>query len=98
MFRNAIEHGTADTSVRLGLLDDERGLYVEDDGPGIPPEVRERVFESGHMTKADGTGFGLATVRQTVDAHGWSVDIRESVTGGARFEITGIEFDDGDER
>lgn len=88
LFRNAIEHGSTDVSVRVGRLPD--GFYVEDDGPGIPAAERESVFESGHSTKDDGTGFGLATVEQLVDAHDWTIRITESEDGGARFELTGV--------
>ena len=67
------------------------GFYVEDDGPGIPPEVRGEVFETSYSTSADGTGFGLAIVEQIAHAHGWSVTVTEGTAGGARFEFTGID-------
>jgi len=89
LFRNAVEHGGVDVTVRVGPLDD--GLYVADDGPGIPPEDRERVFESGYSTSDDGTGFGLAIVSEIASAHGWEVALTESEDGGVRFEVTGIE-------
>ena len=94
LFSNAVEHGsTTDTdhlTVTVGPLDD--GFYVEDDGPGIPPEYRDRVFDSGFTTGEDGTGFGLAIVRSIAEAHGWTVTATESETGGARFEVTGVTF------
>ena len=89
LFRNAVEHGGNDVTVRVGPLED--GFYVADDGPGISPEDREHVFESGYSTSEDGTGFGLAIVREIADAHGWDVDVCESDDGGARFEVTGVE-------
>ncbi|MFC7197075.1 sensor histidine kinase [Halosimplex aquaticum] len=58
VFRNAIEHGGADVTVRVGTLDDEPGFYVADDGPGIAIEPPERVFERGVSATEDGTGFG----------------------------------------
>ena len=91
LFRNANEHGPDDVTVRVGLLSDEPGFYVADDGPGVPPERREEVFEAEYSTKHDGTGFGLATISQIVDAHGWEIRIAESDAGGARFELYGIE-------
>jgi signal transduction histidine kinase len=95
LFRNAVEHGTtadgADPSVRVGALADGDGFYVADDGPGIPEDRRERVFETGHTTAEGGTGFGLAIVREIVTAHGWAISVTESETGGARFEISGVE-------
>lgn len=91
LFRNSIEHGGSDVSIRVGLLADDSGIYVADDGPGIPPERREQVFEPGYSTKTDGTGFGLATVKQIVDAHDWEIRIAESDTSGVRFEIFGVD-------
>ena len=95
LFSNAFEHGeTPDGSaptVTVGPLDD--GFYVEDDGPGIPPDRREAVLHSGFTTSEDGTGFGLAIVRSIADAHGWTVTVAESESGGARFEI---EYDDSE--
>jgi signal transduction histidine kinase len=76
--------------VRVGALDD--GFYVADDGPGVPPDDREHVFESGYSTSEDGTGFGLAIVEEIASAHGWDVDVVESEDGGARFEVTGVEL------
>jgi PAS domain S-box-containing protein len=89
---NAVTHGGEAVTVRVGP-DGEAGFYVEDDGPGIPPDERERVFEPGHSTTADGTGFGLAIVRRVADAHGWEVAVSESADGGARFEFRGVDLD-----
>jgi PAS domain S-box-containing protein len=104
LLRNAVEHGStssrsaaedpvehrgADVTVWVGDLDG--GFYVADDGPGIPESERERVFESGHSTAAEGTGFGLAIVAEVAAAHGWAVEVVESDAGGARFEVTGVE-------
>lgn len=71
--------------VRVGRADD--GFYVADDGPGIDPEQRDDVFEPGHTTAPDGTGFGLAIVERIAEAHGWTVSVTESEAGGARFEF-----------
>ncbi|RXK49283.1 PAS domain S-box protein [Halorientalis pallida] len=89
LFRNAIEHGGRDVTIRVGTLSD--GFYVEDDGPGIPPAEREAVFEHGYTTDDDGTGFGLNIVEEIVTAHGWDVQVTDGTEGGARFEITGVE-------
>jgi len=90
LFRNAVEHGG--DVVTVGDLAD--GFYVADDGPGIPEADREAVFEAGHSTTHDGTGFGLAIVGQVAEAHGWDVTVTESADGGARFEVTCVEFAD----
>ena len=89
LIRNAVEHGSGDVTVTVGALD--TGFYVADDGPGIPADERESVFDTGYSTAADGTGFGLSIVRQIADAHGWTITLTESETGGARFEITGVQ-------
>lgn len=92
LFRNAVEHGLADTplTVRVGSLS-EAGFYVEDDGQGIPEDERTEVFERGYSTATHGTGFGLAIVSEIVAAHDWSISVTESRTGGARFEIRGVD-------
>lgn len=88
LFRNAIEHGGQDVTVTVGLLKDASGIYIEDDGVGIPEDVD--VFEAGFTTNTDGTGLGLSIVRDIVTAHGWNVSVTSSANGGARFEITGV--------
>ncbi len=90
LIRNAFDHGSDDTTVTVGTLAD--GFYIEDDGPGIPDDEREKVFESGYSTVSDGTGFGLAIVKEIVDAHGWEIGLSTSETGGTRFEITGSDI------
>ena len=90
LYRNAVEHGGPTVTVTVAELDE--GFSVEDDGPGIPEGEVEDVFDAGYSTDEDGTGFGLNIVRQVAEAHGWTVDVTESAAGGARFEITGVEF------
>jgi signal transduction histidine kinase len=95
--RNAIEHTAEhDGLVRLevDLVGDRSTRFaVIDDGPGIPPEERDRVFERFHRTdssrnrSAGGTGLGLAIVRAIVDAHQGTVTARSSRDGGSEIEI-----------
>jgi PAS domain S-box-containing protein len=106
LVRNAVEHGTTSTqtasdgaaergegvTITVGDLPDRRGFYVADDGEGIPESDRETVFESGYSTAENGTGFGLTIVHDIVEAHDWSVCVTDSEDGGARFEISGVEF------
>ena len=91
---NAARHATS--RIGLSLMEAETlvTLAVDDDGPGIPPSERERVFErfvrldEARARDSGGSGLGLAIVRELVAAHGGSVKLGESVLGGARIEIT----------
>jgi len=92
LIRNSVEHCGDGVTVEVGGLGGARGFYVADDGPGIPEEDRERVFESGYSTSEEGSaGFGLSIVREIAEAHGWDVGVTESERGGARFEFAGVE-------
>jgi len=62
---------------------DSASIRVQDDGPGIPVEVRHRVFEALFTTKAKGTGLGLALSRRIAEAHGGSIQLAPSETGAA---------------
>ena len=87
--QDAVEHAGTDVTIRVGTTAD--GFYVEDDGPGIPPERREDVLEYGVTDSDDGTGIGLAIVSEIAEAHGWTVTVTESDDGGARFEFAGVD-------
>jgi len=102
LFRNSIEHGGPSPAIRVGPIEQIHlatragtdagytGFFVEDDGPGIPEDRREEIFELG-VSKGDGTGYGLAIVREIVEAHGWQIHVTAGADGGARFEITGAD-------
>ena len=107
LFSNAVEHGSAsnrpeadeavdhcgdDVTVIIGELEDDNGFYVADDGPGIPDDVGDEILEPGHSLSPDGTGFGLAIVKEIIEAHGWEIDVTESAFGGARFELSGVDM------
>ena len=94
LFRNAVDHGGDDVTITVDAI--ENGFVVEDDGPGIDPEHREKVFESGFSTTVSGHGFGLSIVKQIAEAHGWEVTVGESNEGGARFEFTQVAIEDDD--
>ena len=91
LIRNAVEHADQPVTVTVGPLDAADGFFVADDGPGIPEENREHVFEHGFTTNEDGTGFGLAIVEAIAEAHGWDVRVTDADGGGARFEISGVD-------
>lgn len=90
LYRNTADHAPGAERVVVGTMDD--GFYVEDDGDGIPAESREQVWGMGYSTLEDGTGTGLAIVKEITRAHGWTADLAESESGGTRFEFTGVQF------
>jgi signal transduction histidine kinase len=61
---------------------------VTDDGPGLVPEVAERVFNPFFTTKPQGSGLGLAIVRKIVDAHNGHIDLTTAPSQGTRFRVT----------
>lgn len=67
---------------------------LADYGLSVPVDRRESAFDPGHSTTPNGTGFGLSIVREIVNAHGWTITVTEGSAGGARFTITGVEFED----
>jgi signal transduction histidine kinase len=89
LFRNAVEHGGKEVVVRVGDL--STGFFVEDDGPGIPAEKREEVFDEGYSSNHDGTGLGLSIVETVAEGHDWTLSVTEGPAGGARFEIEGAD-------
>lgn len=90
LFSNAIKHNSEDLTITVGDFDG--GFFIADDGVGIPESKRDRVLEAGYSTSEDGTGFGFGIIKRIANAHGWEVDVTESESGGARIEITGVEF------
>ena len=62
-------------------------LVVRDSGPGIPPQVMDRIFNPFFTTKETGTGLGLAIVHRVVEAHDGTILVTNPDGGGARFEI-----------
>ena len=62
-------------------------IGVQDEGPGVPPEVRDRIFQLFMTTKSRGTGVGLAVVRKIMERHGGCVTLDPSVSRGARFVL-----------
>ena len=88
LFRNSIDHVGPEVTVTVGLTED--GFYVEDDGPGIPDEEMDSIFEYGHTTSEDGTGLGLSIVKTIAEAHGWSIWIDGTSGRGARFVFSDV--------
>jgi two-component system, NtrC family, sensor histidine kinase AtoS len=61
---------------------------VADDGPGISPELSDKIFNPFFTTKLQGTGLGLAIVRKIIDAHDGLIDVSSSPRNGTRFRVT----------
>jgi signal transduction histidine kinase len=63
-------------------------ITVSDNGPGVPPDVMDRIFSPFFTTKPQGSGLGLAIVRKIVDAHDGRIDVSERPGGGTAFRVT----------
>src|SRR5882724_7153266 len=89
LLRNASEAMGGRGAIEIAVSRDGSGLAVTiaDHGAGIPDELRQHVFEPYFTTKQDGTGLGLALVRQTIEAHNGSITVAETPGGGATFSI-----------
>src|ERR1051326_616424 len=89
---NAIKYGPSDQRVLVSVHG--RELSVEDEGPGIPPNERARIFERYRRLGREreraiaGMGIGLSVVRELVALHGGSVRVEDGARGGARFMVT----------
>lgn len=92
LFDNAVRHTDGKVHIRVGTLTTGRGLFVADDGAGIPPEQREAVVDLGYTT-VDRPGLGLTVAAEIAAAHGWRLSVRESEHGGTRIECraSGLE-------
>jgi len=90
---NALRHAATRVSVSTALSAGTAVVTVDDDGPGIPSDRREQVFErfarldDSRARDSGGTGLGLAISREIVEAHGGSLRIDDAPTGGARLRI-----------
>jgi two-component system nitrogen regulation sensor histidine kinase NtrY len=88
---NAIEamdqHGTIEIETEHDPAHSLVRVVVADDGPGIPPAERDKLFLPYYSTKRRGSGLGLAIVRRIVVEHGGSVDVSDNVPRGTRFAI-----------
>lgn len=91
LVRNALDHTPDDTPVhvRVRVLDARLVLAVEDDGPGIPEELREVVFEPRARLDPDGRGLGvgLTLVRMAVELLGGEIRVLEGAAGGSIFRV-----------
>ena len=89
LFTNSITHASSAVTITVGACDG--GVFIADDGPGIPAGDRDSVFERGYTTTREGTGLGLYIVSEIAAAHGWEVVLADSDDSGVRIEITGVD-------
>jgi nitrogen fixation/metabolism regulation signal transduction histidine kinase len=86
--QDAVQEGQGSgVEVRLGPITGGARIEVRDDGPGIPPDIVERIWLPDVTTKRRGTGLGLALVRQAVTAHGGQIVAENRPAGGAVFTL-----------
>ncbi len=90
---NACSHGRSRVAVQVAARNGEVRLVVDDDGAGVPPAERERIFDrftrldEGRGRDGGGAGLGLAMVRAIAERHGGTVEVDDAPMGGARFVV-----------
>ncbi len=91
---NATRHADHETLITLESHDTTAVIHVDDDGPGVPPERRDEIFErfvrldEARDRHSGGTGLGLAIAREIARAHAGDIECTSSPLGGARFTLT----------
>lgn len=90
LVRNAIEATPRGGAVTIAVTNGPDGaeIRVKDTGPGVPAEIRERIYEPFFSTKPEGTGMGMAIVHSLVAAHRGRIDLDTGPGQGASFTVT----------
>jgi signal transduction histidine kinase len=94
LLENALRHASGKVAVSLSQANGRVVLLVDDDGAGVPPRERTRIFErfvrlqEARDRDSGGSGLGLAIVAEVVEAHGGAAVVLDSPLGGARFEVS----------
>ena len=89
LIENALQHTPSGTEVEIEVTN-EPAVHVSDRGPGVPPELRNRVvqrFWRADRRKGEGSGLGLAIVSRILAAHGGRLAVDDALGGGARFSL-----------
>lgn len=89
VFMNALQANEADPQIRVTLSAGNGSvmLFVDDNGPGVPPDLMERIWDPFFTTKEQGTGLGLGIVKNIIEAHAGEIHIYNLEEQGARVEI-----------
>jgi signal transduction histidine kinase len=94
LVQNAVQavqgDGRSDGRVRVGVTRDATQVVftVDDNGPGVPRDERQRIFTPFYTTKDQGTGLGLAIAHTVVSLHGGTLSVDDAPGGGARFRVS----------
>lgn len=98
LLENAARHAPLGSTVRVGAREANElvELWVDDEGPGIPPFERQRIFEPFRRGEGStSSGVGLAICKGIVEAHGGRIEVTQAPTGGARFCVSVPRRHDG---
>jgi signal transduction histidine kinase len=90
VLRNAVEACGEQGLLEITSAPDDGGgvrIEIRDHGPGVAPEMADRIFDPYCTGKAGGTGLGLALVKQTIEMHGGTISLARTPGGGATFVI-----------
>ncbi len=85
---NLIHNAAQAGATQVEILPAEGGFEVRDDGPGVPVEAAERIFDAFFTSREKGTGLGLALCRKIAHAHGGTLELMNPGAPGARFRVT----------
>ncbi|MFP4185294.1 MAG: ATP-binding protein, partial [Thermoplasmata archaeon] len=89
LVENSIKHADCDKiRIKDEREEDECVVTVEDDGVGIPDEIKEKIFDRGYKQGENaGSGLGMYLVKEIVESYDGSVEVKDSELGGARFDV-----------
>jgi signal transduction histidine kinase len=90
ILRNAVEACEEKGVLSISAAPDDGGgvrIEISDQGPGVPGDAAQRIFDPYFTGKAGGTGLGLALVKQTIEMHGGTITVEDTPGGGATFVV-----------
>ncbi len=89
LLRNAVQASTAgeEVVVRLDAAGPRIALSISDNGPGVPAEARDRLFDAFFTTRSHGVGIGLAVVKRILDDHGFTIEVENGAERGTTFRV-----------